>query len=343
MLHLSKSKTVKWLSLLFVLATLIGLFAVYASIQAKSNQKNKSFIDNRQGEAPQDGLYLSPVRIGFFWGYINQNGQIEIEPQYLAAEDFSDNLALVSTENGHKYIDKTGSVAFELTIENGKSFSEGLASIKKNSKWGYIDLNGNIVIEPKFNIAEPFSEGLAVVSENGIKSGYIDIKGTYVIEPKYDMALSFSDGMAFVYPNSEGADLNNKKAYIGRDGNVVFQPTLKGYNYDLFSEGLAMIYNRDNLRYGYMNKKGEIVIETQFEKTMHFSEGLAAVQDNNLCHFIDINGNIIISDINFDYTKSFSEGMAAVLVNKSWGFIDKQGKLLIDFELQEVGNFSKVE
>ncbi len=343
MLHFSKSKKVKWLVLIFVLAILIGIFAVYLSIQAASNQKNNSFINNRQGEAPQDGLYLAPVRIGFLWGFINQNGQIEIEPQYLAADDFSDNLALVLTDKGLKYIDKTGSVAFEINIENGKSFSEGLASIKKNGKWGYIDINGNIVIEPRFDIAEPFSEGLAVVSENGIKSGYIDMKGTYVIEPKYDMALSFSDGMAFVYPNSEGADPNNRKAYIGRDGNVVFQPTLKGYNYDLFSEGLAMIYNRDNLRYGYMNKKGEIVIETQFEKTMHFSEGLAAVQDNNTCQFIDVNGNIIISDINFDYTKSFSEGMAAVLADRSWGFIDKQGKLLIDFELLEVGNFSKVD
>lgn len=342
MLHLNKSKAVKWLSILFVLAAITGLFAVYARNQAKAKQ-NKSFIDNRQAEGPQDGLYLSPVRIGIFWGYINQNGQITIEPQYLAANDFSDNLALVSTEKGLKYIDKTGSAAFELNIENGKSFSEGLAGIKKNGKWGYIDLSGNIVIEPRFKIAEPFSEGLAVVSENGIKSGYIDLKGNYVIEPKYDMALPFSDGMAYVYPDSEGADPNNKRAYIGHDGNVIFQPNLNGYNYDLFSEGLAMIYNRDNLLYGYMNKKGEIVIETQFEKTMHFSEGLAAVQNNNTCQFIDVNGNIIISDRNYDFTRSFSEGMAAVLVNKSWGFIDKQGKLLIDFELQDVGNFSKVD
>jgi len=343
MLHLNKNRKVKWGCLILVLVTITSLFSGCSSKQAESNQENKSFIDNRQGEAPQDGLYLAPVRIGFFWGFINQNGQIEIEPQYLSATIFSDNLALVSTDDGYKYIDKTGSVAFELNIENGKSFSEGLASIKKNGKWGYIDLKGNIVIEPKFSIAEPFSEGLAVVSENGIKSGYIDTNGNYVIEPIYDMALSFLDGVAFVYPNSERSDSNNKKAYIGHDGKVVFQPTLKGYNFDLFSEGLAMIYNRENLRYGYMNKNGEIEIETQFEMTMHFREGLAAVSDNNTYQFIDTKGNIIISDKSFSDLKSFSEGMAAVLVDKSWGFIDKQGKLLIDFELQDVGNFSKVE
>lgn len=343
MLYFQKSKRVKSFCLIFLLLVIMISMIGCMSNQSMRNKNKNSFINFRQGEAPQDGLYLAPVRIAIYWGYIDQNGNIVIEPQFLAAKSFSEGLASVLTENGYKYIDKSGSIIFELDIEKATSFSEGLACVKRKDKWGYIDTYGNFVIEPQFATAEPFSEGFAVVSENGIKKGYINKDGNYIIPPIYDMALPFSDGMAFVYPNFDVIDSENKSAYIGYDGKIVLKPSITGHNFDMFSEGLAIIYNRDNLRYGYMNKNGDIVIESYFESALPYSEGLAAIEDENICQYIDAKGNTKISDLDFVRIRNFSEGMAAVMIKSSWGFIDKQGRTLIDFVFQDVGNFSKVD
>ena len=57
------------------------------------------------------------------WGYINEKGNVVIEPQFDLVEDFSEN---------------------------------GLARVKVNGKWGYIDEKGNIEIELKFDGAGEF-------------------------------------------------------------------------------------------------------------------------------------------------------------------------------------------
>jgi len=49
-----------------------------------------------------------------------------------------------------------------------------------------------------------------------------------------------------------------------------------------------------NGKYGFIDKTGKIVIEPKFDAVSEFSEDLAAVRtENNLCGFIDKNGNVL--------------------------------------------------
>jgi WG repeat protein len=140
------------------------------------------------------------VRIGKLWGYINKKGDFIIPPRFTHADDFSEGLASVTTENGETgYIDESGRWVIRLHSAGGYVFSEGLAAVvyrsERGNKLGYIDRSGKVVIEPRFDRAFPFIGGVAeVYMERVVESasgrlmqgmrGYIDRRGKYLWEPQ---------------------------------------------------------------------------------------------------------------------------------------------------------------
>ena len=65
------------------------------------------------------------------------------------------------------YIDQEGNVVIEPKFEGASDFSEGLALFKINGLWGYLDQRFDICIESRFQEAQRFSEGLAAVHLDG--------------------------------------------------------------------------------------------------------------------------------------------------------------------------------
>ena len=137
---------------------------------------------------------LSPAKIDGNWGYINQVGEIVIEPQFDDAGHFSEGLGrwpavegLAGVRIGYKwgYINREGEF-----FSNEVSFSEGLARVRIGNKWGYINQISEIVIKPQFDDAGDFSEGLSPVKIGG-KYGYINQIGEIVIKPQFDDAGIF--------------------------------------------------------------------------------------------------------------------------------------------------------
>ncbi len=63
----------------------------------------------------------------------------------------------------YKYIPGMEFVVIQPQFDAADSFSEGLAQVKIGNKWGYIDKTGKLVIPPQFDEANAFSAGLALV------------------------------------------------------------------------------------------------------------------------------------------------------------------------------------
>lgn len=74
-----------------------------------------------------------------------------------------------------------------------------------------------------------------------------------VIQPQFDYVSSFSEGLAAVA-------IDKKIGYINKVGKIVIPIQLDRAK-DFF-EGLAVVKNSDknNFRFGFINKKGEMVI-----------------------------------------------------------------------------------
>lgn len=236
-------------------------------------------------------------------------------------------------------------------------------------KWGYIDHSGKILINPQFENAGFFRNGIARIESEDLQIGYIDKKGNMVISPQYSQGTHFFEGKAFVIQTGSFPEC------INDEGETLFSLKEAETAYG-FSEGLAKVAvkNRDgSLKYGFVNEKGELVINVQFEEAHSFSEGFAAIRQKGKWGFIDKKGNTVINPqfeivddfhenlalfyngskygfidkngnyaINpqFDYAKSFSDNLALIKQGDMYGYIDKDGKIIINPQFEEAGDFS---
>ena len=103
-----------------------------------------------------------------------------------------------------------------------------------------------------------------------------------------------------------------------------------------FCEGLACV--QLNGKCGFIDKTGKEVIECNYEDISFFHEGLARVRLNGEYCFIDKNGNKVIK-CKYDYVSDFHEGLAVVRLNGKYGFIDKTGKEVIECKYGDTYDF----
>lgn len=181
--------------------------------------------------------------------------------------------------------------------------SEQLLKVRKADKFGVIDLAGNTVAECKYDSITDFHEGISLlIIWDEKQNGKRDWKLKGMIDTKGMVSLTSSD-----------VSINGRYAYV--------------------SEGLIAV--KDN-KWGYMNTRGEFVINPRFEKAAYpFSCGLALVVDNNLYYHIRRDGSILklqgFPTNEIDYATTFvkmnNDKAISLLYNKKGLFIcDDEGK-----------------
>ena len=202
--------------------------------------------------------------------------------EYTSVEDFIDGLARVKKNDLYGFVNEAGEAVIEPKFKRvGCCFLLGLTGFKSdNDKWGYIDKKGNVVIEPQFDNIELFDwdSGLAVVMVNQ-KKGYINTQGEFVIPPQFDHARNFSEDLALTF-NMVGEGLNDYRpqyAYINKKGEVVINTDDNVTTAMNFNSGLAAV-QVDGDKWGYIDKKGDWAIKPQFDEARSFStDGTARV------------------------------------------------------------------
>ncbi len=83
-------------------------------------------------------------------------------------------------------------------------------------------------------------------------------------------------------------------------------------------------------KWGYSNGN-KIVIPTMYDEIFPFKEGLASVEIDEKCGYIDENNNIVIP-LEYETAMSFSEGLAMVVKGNKCGYINKNNEVIIPFE-----------
>jgi WG containing repeat len=247
-------------------------------------------------------------------------------------------LFVITVKGKDGFMNQDGKIIIEPVFEKALPFSDGLAAVLKQGLWGFIDTSGRVVIEPKFISVSRFSDGLAAFQQKrwSDKEGYIDKTGKVVIEPQFDVAEPFHNGLARVgFGTVKGrllslvADVGVECEYkfIDRTGKVVPEPS--PLHYATGEPGELIPFRKDGLA-GYLNAKGEVVIEPQFQFAAAFSEDLALACKDKLLGFINKRGEWAIPP-RFEYAGDFSEGLAGVSLGEAgWGFIDRTGKVVIE-------------
>jgi hypothetical protein len=190
-----------------------------------------------------------------------------------------------SLAEGVGYIDKAGNFVVQPKFAHGNSFSEGLAAVAVDStsallsptkiKWGYIDKTGKYVIEPQFEKAYPFHNGIAIVGKRSDKSdeiryGFIDKTGKYIIQPQFIEARPFYGEVKQIPIQSLNS---NWEEYSYR-----VEPKTPGgnaYDGNLAAVQTGKSVTEEQNKWGYINRKGNLVIKAEFCYAGTFYEGLA--------------------------------------------------------------------
>lgn len=99
---------------------------------------------------------------GSRFGFANKSGQV-MEEVFLRVKPFSEGMAAVRSEAGWGYINEEGKLQIPCRFQIANDFSEGLAAVNLNKKWGYVDKSGKLLVDAVFDSASHFENGLARV------------------------------------------------------------------------------------------------------------------------------------------------------------------------------------
>ena len=373
------------LTLLTALSLVFATALLAACARRPSPQRLAGELGPRSKFPPRFRIRVAEFRGGVGYekhGFIDSSGKVVIPPTFDDADDFSEGLAHVWVGDRQAYIDTAGAVRFYLPADCADAgyFSEGLALVNvggasehhliEGGRWGYVRRDGQLVIPPQFSMprwfgydwslgpASHFSEGLAAVPNPRAKLGFIDRTGRWVIEPRYDDAGPFRGGLARVMARRDGGRGRGDAAwgYIDRTGRVIWWTDAGG------AEGIPKNPLRHHpprylvrtgtttgaggdLRYGFIDDRGRVVVPLTFNRADEFSGGLAHVRLGTTHAFIDADGQIVFH-LPEDCTDAgrFSEGLAwfgvldpstdaggdGTVAAARFGYVDRTGRVVIE-------------
>jgi hypothetical protein len=272
--------------------------------------------------------------------YIDKLGKIAITPdKFDRYSKFTEGLAGVSSFSSQKegFIDKTGKLAIPMRFSRVQEFKEGRAVISFSpqgaitSEKGVIDRNGKYVRNPHLEYILDFNEGFATANFGIIGQptvGMIDLEGKTVLSGRFTWMSSLNGGVAAALEPKRGWGL------VRTDGTWAVPPKFDWLgnldkDYIAYGDCNGKIWqpwtaSHQDCRYGYIDRKGEIVIPAQFTYAGKFSEDRAVVSFSEY------------SQVMYDNEyKSYS----SLLSKATFGYIDRSGRLIIDPIYQEAGDF----
>ena len=266
-----------------------SLFAV--KIKYDNSSPTRIFNVTEKKYWPVSFQLAGPRAKGIWRGYDQGNGYIYCGSRLLFSKKtgdidiftFSDVRSLCyKNSDGWRLCDATGQ---HLTAEGYNELAllnDYYYSVKKQGKKGLLNKRGQIIIAPEYEEVMPLLPNLYMVQKSA-KWGVIDVKGSILVPVQCRRIQPAPDG--FITVKEE------RYAFYDVKGQPLFQET---WEYaDQFSEGLAAV--RKNGKWGYINRKGEVVIPYQFEYAHRFRpqwRETSVIKDGQ---FYDINhdGNII--------------------------------------------------
>ncbi|WP_055444358.1 WG repeat-containing protein [Lacinutrix himadriensis] len=256
------------------------------------------------------------------WGYINRQGEWAIPPKFKKAKYFDSGIAVVLDGRKWIYINKKGEqILNNVDTDHMFDFSEGFAQIKKRGKIGFINTTGKVIVEPKFEVADDFFNGYSKIIYKD-DFGVIDTTGAYLLKPEYTFVPKF------IYDKNRIGVKKKGSPGVIIDGE--FHPIADANRIWEFPKNSNLTPVYKDWRIGFVDHKGNWVIEPEFKAAKAFSNNLAPVYNGKRWGFINTTGDIVIP-CTFDEAETFSEdGFALIFLKGRWGFINTEGKVVVE-------------
>ena len=305
------------------------------------------------------------------WGFIDDKGEVRIEPQYEFENDFSNEYALVANEEFVGYVNKKGDLAIDFIFDDGTDFIQGVASVMRGDSVALINKVGDKVLDfkfseisvPKYGIvlakrfvdgkyvyydiygeklfrgqafsyAEPFQDSLAIVSD-GENYGVIDLEGKKVLPLENKLVLRDKKGR-FRVQNTD-----SKFGVIS----ISTQDTIIPFEYENIgkcSEGRYCVFQKDN--YTYLKEDGSKLTKKTFKRfkgdveETEFKNGFALKKYRNKYGVLDTLANNVFPNI-FDEIGEITGFPVPCKKYGKWGYVTKKVTMWLPYKYTYAGAF----
>lgn len=266
------------------------LYSDYTPVR-KENEHNITIINKSGGEVVK--LPLNIIDVGFFaeglapfrtddirprMGYIDEKGNIKIEPEYVVTTNFLCGVALVAYKKNDELI--TSVIASNgktiYTFDKGLrplswEYSDGLlAVIDSAENIGFIDTRGKIAIKPTkelkmcfpanpANIPYTFKSGRCIYYD-GQYYGLLDKKGNIAVPAQYNN-IYLGEGGLFAVENTR-----HEWGCIDGDGNVVLPFEYVTGEIRPSIDIHAIVVQNESGRYKIVNDQGKTISRLTFSQ-----------------------------------------------------------------------------
>ncbi|MBX2841975.1 MAG: WG repeat-containing protein [Flammeovirgaceae bacterium] len=308
--------------------------ARFDTIWRNNDGISRAKIDEKYGFVDHHGEEIVPVEYDF------------IDTAFVQAWKDNTGYALAIKNGKTGYIDYKGDVVLPFQYDELSAISKNVVIARKEEKWGVLNLNTEKVLDFDYDgirylpdsenqileiykkdsvIHEINADGQILATHSELKNRESSGAGKFTKSPKLVYKSDFDiEGFAIV-------EKGGKLAMADGKGNLITKYKYKEIN--PFSNDLALVRMDDKDRakqlYGFINKKGEEVINPKFKLAKDFNDEKAPVLQRSTWGYIDKAGKIIIPQ-QFKSAGPFSGGYAIVNENQ---IIDGTGKVIGSFTI----------
>ncbi|MCI8654319.1 MAG: WG repeat-containing protein [Clostridia bacterium] len=186
---------------------------------------------------------------------------------------------------------------------------------EREEKYGIMSTDKTILIRPQYDSIKELENGMFVAEKDG-KKGIIDIKNEEKLPFSYNTVSYNQKADLYIAEDTE-----NKTSIIDRDFNIKLIGTLSEFNeeneyirmriedkYEYYNfrceekentevlKGNTLFLKQENGKYGYVNKKEEMVVDYQYDDATEQNRyGYVAVKKNGLWGALDRDGKEVIA------------------------------------------------
>jgi hypothetical protein len=286
-----------------------------------------------------DNGQLLGVSIQGKWGFVDRSGKMAIEPRFDVVQPFENGLGKAQLNNKWGLIDTAGKFVIQPQWDAVGDPCEGMVRVGLDVSgehrgsyvrytWGYANSEGKIVVQPTYSRVWDFKNGVALVNKGGHwnRSYY------------YDMPGGGSDriiGGEWSRIDKTGKVVAGPVQFLDTDERSRVAKQAPGE--PMLDEGLCPALSGG--KWGYIDGDWQVKIPCVWPGAGRFSEGLATVprgpdpKGQFTYGFINTKGQVVIEP-KFAYAAPFRDGLAlvATMVGKEqmWGVIDKMGKFVVE-------------
>ena len=306
-------------------------------------------LEDKYGLIDRTGKILLPIEfddIGSFsegliyaqqngkYGYYDKFGQEQIKANFSEAYGFSNGIARIQVGEKQSFINKLGEFLFPPTYEELNFFTGNSVVYLEDEYYGLKTMDGNEILPANYDYIGPLADDVAMISEDGA-IGYIDSLGKVIITPRFEEFANssflgrFENGVAIVR-------FKGKMGVIDKSGKFV----VKNIYSEMGKNSELIAFNKGKL-WGYLDRRGKIVIQPKYSWSESFVKGAAIVMLDGKQGLISTSGKELIA-IEYDEITRVESDFFIIEKETKRGLVNQVGKLIVPVEYQEIRQLNEL-